>query len=148
MNSSIERYLKEIRTIVPSYEGAKRGRGQCSLLSSLSKEDRKQFMILENKIKLERNRIAAKKNRQKKKFNLENLTEENAELKSLIDTLFKENSRLKKQIKTLKERKVITFSRDTKKDEVKEDEYTLKLQDFDDLKFSDMDLEEPIIFNV
>ena len=51
MNTAIERYLKEIRNIVPSYEGARRGRGQCSLLSSLSKEDRKQFMFLERKLR-------------------------------------------------------------------------------------------------
>lgn len=148
MNSSIERYLKEIRTIVPSYEGAKRGRGQCSLLSSLSKEDRKQFMFLENKIKLERNRICAKRNRDKKRSNLENLIEENENLKSLVEKLLDKNARLEKKIKKLKEKKVITFSRDTKKDKVNKDDYTLKLQDFDDLKFSDMDLEEPFVFDI
>lgn len=148
MNSSIERYLKEIRTIVPSYEGAKRGRGQCSLLSSLSKEDKKKFMNLENKIRLERNRLCAKRNRDKKRSNLENLIEENENLKSLVEKLLDKNARLEKKIKKLKEKKVITFSRDTKKDKVNKDDYTLKLQDFDDLKFSDMDLEEPFVFDI
>lgn len=148
MNSSIERYLKEIRTIVPSYEGARRGRGQCSLLSSLSKEDKKKFMNLENKIRLERNRLCAKRNRDKKRSNLENLIEENENLKSLVDKLLDKNARLEEKIKKLKEKKVITFSRDTKKDKVNKDDYTLKLQDFDDLKFSDMDLEEPFVFDI
>ena len=138
-----DKYLKEIKKICPSYSGPKRGRGQAYFLSTLDEDERGKIIFLENKIRLERNRLFAKKNRDKKKSMLEKLTQDNKELKSLVDNLFEINSGLRNQIKTLKKTKVTTVFKDTK-----QDEYTLKLQDFDDLKFSDMDLEEPIIFNV
>lgn len=142
-SSCAEKYLREIKKICPSYTGPKRGRGQAYFLSTLDEDERGKIIFLENKIRLERNRLFAKKNRDKKKSMLEKLTQDNKELKSLVDNLFEINSGLRNQIKTLKKTKVTTVFKDTK-----QDEYTLKLQDFDDLKFSDMDLEEPIIFNV
>lgn len=130
MNSYIERYMKEIKEIVPSYEGSKRGRGQCILLSKLSTENRKKFLLLENKIRLERNRLCAKRNRDKKKSNLENL-------KSSIDKLTRENIKLKQQIEKLK--KKITSVSDEKKE--------LEFRDISDFDFFGVEMDEPIIFN-
>ena len=84
MNSSITNYLKQIKKIVPDYNGPKRGRGQRCLLLSLNKKEREQFTFLESKIRLEKNRIAAKLNRSKKKYELEISIEENDELKLKI----------------------------------------------------------------
>lgn len=151
MNSSIERYLKEIRTIVPSYEGARRGRGQCSLLSSLSSEDKKKFMNLENKIRLERNRICAKRNRDKKRSNLENLSEENKKLKYLVDKLTRENLSLKQRIEKLK-KKVISVSNEKKEigkiGKIEEIKDSLKFKDISDFDFFDFETEEPIVFDL
>jgi regulator of replication initiation timing len=154
MNFSIERYIKEIRTIVPSYEGAKRGRGQSSLLSSLSKNDRKKFMFLENKIRLERNRIAAKKNRQKRKSSLEKIMEENENLKLSVDSLIQENSFLKNQIKNLKNKigKGIEKEKDKigieiEKDKIGIDKEIEKVEYIDDFEFLNINLSSPIVFD-
>ena len=145
MNSSIERYLKEIRTIVPSYEGAKRGRGQCSLLSSLSSEDKKKYMNLENKIRLERNRICAKRNRDKKRSNLENLIDENENLKSLVDKLTRENINLKQRIEKLKKKAIPVSNKKEEIGKIKED---LQFKDISDFDFFDFETEEPIVFDL
>ena len=144
MNSSIERYMKEIKTIVPSYEGAKRGRGQCSLLSKLSKEDKKKFLILENKIRLERNRLCAKRNRDKKRTNLENLIDENENLKSLVDKLLDKNSKLERKIEKLK-KKATPISNE--KEEIGKIEDNSKFKDISDFDFFDFETEEPIVFD-
>ncbi len=143
MNSSIERYMKEIKTIVPSYEGAKRGRGQCSLLSKLSKEDKKKFLILENKIRLERNRLCAKRNRDKKRTNLENLIDENENLKSLVDKLLDKNSKLERKIEKLK-KKATPISNE--KEEIGKIEDNSKFKDISDFDFLNIEMEEPIVF--
>ena len=145
MNSYIERYMKEIKAIVPSYEGAKRGRGQCSLLSKLSSEDKKKFLFLENKIRLERNRLCAKRNRDKKRSNLENLIEENENLKSLVDKLLDKNSKLEKKIEKLK-KKANPVS--NKKEEIGKIEDNSKFKDISDFDFFDFETEEPIVFDL
>lgn len=104
MNSSITNYLKQIEKIVPDYTGPKRGRGQRSLLLSLTKKEREQFTFLESKIRLEKNRIAAKLNRSKKKYKLEILVEENDELKLKIKNFMKSNFNLSEEITSLKEK--------------------------------------------
>ena len=150
MNSTIDKYLKEIRKIVPSYERAQRGRGQSNLLSKLSYKDQKNLLFLENKIKLERNRIAAKKNRQKRKSALEKIMEENENLKLSVESLIQENSFLKDQIKNLNKPKIkfgpMKKLKDKQKKESKEEENS-KLQWDENLNFLDVELEEPIIFN-
>jgi len=156
MNFSIERYIKEIRTIVPSYEGAKRGRGQSSLLSSLSKDDRKKFMFLENKIRLERNRIAAKKNRQKRKSSLEKIMEENENLKLSVDSLIRENSFLKNQNKNLKDKieknKIgkgmeIEIEKDKIGKGMEIDKEIEKVEYIDDFEFLNINLSSPTVFD-
>lgn len=138
MSSYIERYMKKIKEIVPSYEGSKRGRGQCILLSKLSTEDRKKFLLLENKIRLERNRLCAKRNRDKKKSNLENL-------KSSVDKLTRENIKLKQQIEKLK-KKVTPISNE--KEEVEKIKDSLKFKDISGLDFLNIEMDEPIVFDV
>ena len=145
MNSSIERYLKEIRTIVPSYEGAKRGRGQCSLLSKLSSEDKKKFLFLENKIRLERNRLCAKRNRDKKRSNLENLIEENENLKSLVEKLTRENINFKQRIEKLKKKVTPVSNKKKEIGKIKED---LQFKDISDFDFFDFETDEPITFDL
>lgn len=145
MNSSIERYLKEIRTIVPSYEGPRRGRGQCSLLSSLSSEDKKKFLFLENKIRLERNRICAKRNRDKKRSNLENLIEENENLKSLVDKLLDKNSKLERKVEKLKKKEMSVSNEKKEIGKIKED---IQFKDISDFDFFDFETDEPIVFDL
>ena len=105
MNSTLTEYIEQIRQIVPDYETPKRGRGQCSLLSSLRGEKKERFLFLENKIKLEKNRLAAKFNRKKKKNRLEFLIDENDELKLKIKSLDKDNFSLSGEVSFLKKEK-------------------------------------------
>lgn len=145
INSTIDKYLKEIRKIVPSYERAQRGRGQSSLLSKLSYKDQKNLLFLENKIKLERNRIAAKKNRQKRKSALEKIMEENENLKLSVDSLIQENSFLKNQIKNLKDK----VGKGIEKDKIGKgiEKEIEKVEYIDDFEFLNLDLSSPTVFH-
>lgn len=148
MNSSVEEYFNEIRNICPQYDGPRRGRAQCSLLSKLSKKNRERFIFLENKIKLEKNRVAAKNARDRKRSMLENLIEENKNMKSLVDELFQENYKLKKQVESLKEIKHITVFKKIEKDEINNIKKDLKFHDLGKFNFLDNELDEPITFDI
>ena len=145
MNSSVEKYFSEIRNICPQYEGPRRGRAQCSLLSKLSKKDRERFIFLENKIRLERNRVAAKNARDRKRSMLENLIDENENLKSLVDKLTRDNINLKRRVEKLK-KKLISVSDEKKEiEKIKKD---LEFKDISDFDFLEVEMEEPIVFDL
>ena len=140
MKSPLDKYLKEIKKLYPSYIGPRRGRGQARFLSFLDTDEKEKFMFLERKIILEKNRISAKCARERKKSALENLTRDNKELKSLIDNLYEINSKLRNQIKTMREPKIITIFKEKEKEIEKE-------ENFSDLDFLVNEIEEPIIFD-